>query len=80
MFFVKKDELKICGHTYYISNAVQVDCYNSKMMLCTGICQVLSPDQVNGLDCDNYQTWRKELIKTLKDWDKQMTNHIKKKV
>lgn len=80
MFFLKKDEIKICGTTYPISNACQVDCYNSKQALITSVCLVLSNDQVGALDPDNYVAWRKELIKALKDWDKTMTNHIKKKV
>lgn len=44
MFFEKKDEIKICGTTYPISNACQVDSYNCKMHLITSLFFLLSND------------------------------------
>lgn len=38
MFFLKKEEIKIDGVTYPISNACQVDCYNCKMNLINTVC------------------------------------------
>ena len=29
------------------------------------------------LDQDNYQSWKKELVKSLKDWDKMYVKHAK---
>ena len=75
MFFLKKEEIKICGTTYPISNACQVDSYNCKMHLITAVCFQTGPDTVNSLDQDNYTAWKKEAIKALKDWDKMYVKH-----
>jgi hypothetical protein len=75
MFFLKKEEIKICGTTYPISNACQVDSYNCKMHLITAVCFQTGPDTVNSLDQDNYAAWKKEAIKALKDWDKMYVKH-----
>ncbi len=77
MFFLKKEEIKICGTTYPISNACMVDSFNCKMHLITGVCFQLSGDTVNNLDQDTYLAWKKEAVKALKEWDKMYLKHQK---
>ena len=79
MFFEKVETLSIDGTNYIISNAAQVEMW---------VCKCALVDIYNFLDSgtvemdrnvDTYLTWRKDLIKLLKDWDKLYVKHSSKK-
>jgi len=36
------------------------------------------PSNIEGLAVDSYISWRKDTVKTLKEWDKMYVNHEKK--
>ena len=77
MFFEKKEYVLIDGKKYEISNPVQVDIYNCKSAL-IDVVNYLAPDMMNqDRTHETYLTWKKELIKLLKEWDKVYVKHIK---
>ena len=79
MIFEKmQDEKKfIDGTTYTYSNSAAVDMFKCKEAL-VDIYNILDPEQMS-MDCtwENYQPWKKELIKKCKEWDKLYVKHIK---
>ena len=81
MFFVRispeQEGLRIDGTMYTISNAANVDNFNCKMHLWTGIWNPLSNDTIDNLSPDTYVAWRKELIANLKKWDQMYMKHAK---
>ena len=74
---VQNEQKFIDGTTYTISNNAAVDMFNCKEALCD-IYNILDPDQMQ-LDCtfENYTSWKKDLVKKCKEWDKLYVKHIK---
>lgn len=61
--------ITIDGNVYTVTSAANVDVFNCKMHLVTGVFAPLSPDSVDGLAAETYVAWRKELVANLKKWD-----------
>ena len=77
MFFDKVEKKSIDGVTYEISNGTQVEIWNCKQQI-FDIYTYVEPDMMNmQLNADTYTSWKKELIKYLKDFDKLYVKHIK---
>ena len=77
MFFDKVDKKSIDGTTFDISNGTMVEIWNCKQQI-FDIYSYLEPDMMNmQLNADTYTSWKKELIKYLKDFDKLYVKHIK---
>jgi hypothetical protein len=77
MFFEKAEKVTIDGTTYEISNGAMVDMWNCKSAL-IDIYNFLQPDMMEqNRDMNTYTSWKKELIKLLKEWDKVYVKHIK---
>jgi hypothetical protein len=80
MFFekVQQDGKKfIDGVTYIISNNSQVEIWNCKSKI-VEIYNYLDPGMMEmQLTHETYVSWKKELIKMLKEWDKLYIKHIK---
>ena len=74
---VQNEQKFIDGTTYTISNNAAVDMFNCKERLCD-IYNILDPDQMQ-LDCthENYTSWKKDVFKLCKEWDKLYVKHIK---
>lgn len=77
MFLEKCEKKFIDGVTYEITNGTQVEMWNCKSKL-VEIFNFLDPGMMEmQLQADSYVSWKKELIKLLKEWDKLYTKHIK---
>lgn len=77
MFLEKCEKKFIDGVTYEITNNTQVEMWNCKSKL-VEIFNFLDPGMMEmQLQADSYVSWKKELIKLLKEWDKLYTKHIK---
>lgn len=77
MFLEKCEKKTIDGVTYEITNNTQVEMWNCKSKL-VEIFNYLDPGMMDmQLQPDTYVSWKKELIKLLKEWDKLYTKHIK---
>jgi hypothetical protein len=79
MFWEKLDPPKriIDGHEYEFSTAANVDCFNCKDKLIE-ILQFCGSDKMDmELNHDTYQSYKKDLIKALKEWDKFYLKHMK---
>ena len=77
MFFDKCEKKSIDGTNYEISNGTQVEIWNCKQLLFQ-IYNVIDSDMMNiTLNVDSYATWKKELVKMLKEFDKLYMKHIK---
>ena len=77
MYFEKKEFVIIDGIKYEISNPVQVDMFNCKSAI-VEVYNFLLPDSVEmNRTFENYTTWKKDLVKILKEWDKVYVKHIK---
>jgi len=77
MFFEKCSVFQIDGKTYNISMASEVQLWNCKSRI-VEIYNYFDPDTMDReLDMEKYQSWRKELIKLLKEWDKIYMTHMK---
>lgn len=78
MFWLKAESVKIDGKTYDLSNAAQIDHFTCKMHLWQNIWTPLEDGGVfNDLDSNNYVAWRKEFVKSLKEFDKLYVKHEK---
>lgn len=77
MFFEKLEKKSIDGTTYEISNGTQVEIWNCKQMI-NDIYNTIDPSMMEiSLNADSYTTWKKDLIKLLKEFDKLYVKHIK---
>lgn len=74
---VQNEQKFIDGTTYTISNNAAVDMFNCKEAL-VDIYNILDPEQMQ-LECtfENYTSWKKDLFKKCKEWDKLYVKHIK---
>jgi len=77
MFFERALTVTIDGITYDVSNGATVDIYGCKSCI-TDIVTMLD-DKNMEVTCssDNWTSFRKDLIKALKDWDGKYLKHIK---
>lgn len=77
MFFDKCEKITIDGVHYDISNASSVELWNCKGKI-EEIFRTLDPGMMEmQLTHETYVSWKKELIKMLKEWDKLYMKHIK---
>jgi hypothetical protein len=77
MFLEKCEKKTIDGVTYDITNATQVEIWNCRARL-VEIYNTLDPSMMDmQLTHETYITWKKDLIKIFKEWDKQYLKHIK---
>ena len=77
MFFDKVEKKSLDGVMYEITNGTQVEIWNCKQQI-VDIYTYVEPDMMNmQLNADTYTSWKKELIKYLKDFDKLYVKHIK---
>ena len=77
MFFEKCEFMFIDGVKYPISNAAQVELWTCKSKI-VEIYNTLDAGMMD-MQCskDNWQQWRKDLVKLLKEWDSNYIKHIK---
>lgn len=75
MFFAKVEKIQIDGTTYEITNPCQVDMWNCKANLYE--MYNFLHDTYDDRDSDTYLTWKKDLVKILKEWDKLYVKHVK---
>ena len=80
MFFEKVEKKFIDGTEYTVSNAAMVDTWNCKEAL-VDIYNMVEKNNMD-MNCvpDNYQSWKKDLLKLCKTWDSAYMKHIKTKV
>ena len=77
MFFDKCEKKSIDGTNYEISNGTQVEIWNCKQLL-NDIYTTVDPGMMEiSLNADSYNTWKKDLVKLLKEFDKMYVKHIK---
>jgi len=77
MFFEQTEQYTIDGVTYNITPHSCREIWNCKEKL-VEICNVFDPGTMEmTLTEESYQSWRKDLIKLLKEWDKLYVTHIK---
>jgi len=77
MFFEKCEKFTIDGVTYDITNATGVEMWNCKEKM-VEIYNYFDPDMMEmNLNENTYQSWRKEFIKLLKEFEKLYLKHIK---
>jgi uncharacterized protein YdiU (UPF0061 family) len=77
MFLEKCEKKTIDGVTYEITNGTQVEIWNCRQLL-VDIYQVIDPSMMEmSLTPDSYVTWKKDLVKNLKEFDKVYMKHIK---
>ena len=77
MFLEKCEKKSIDGVTYEITNSTQVEMWNCKSKL-VEIYNTLDPSMMEmQVTSDSYNTWKKDLVKMLKEFDKLYTKHIK---
>jgi hypothetical protein len=79
MFFEKTETVTFDGITYDVSPLARFETYNSKVAL-VEIFNFCDPERM-GSECtfETYTSWRKELIKACKEWDKFYVKHSSKK-
>ena len=67
--------IDIDGTRYPITSASEKDMWNCKQAL-TDIYDYRDPEAMNmDLDKDTMNSWKKELVKKLKEWDKSYVKH-----
>lgn len=77
MFLEKCEKKTIDGVTYEITNNTQVEIWNCKSKI-VEIFNYLDPSMMEmQLTHETYITWKKDLIKLLKEWEKLYMKHIK---
>jgi hypothetical protein len=77
MFLEKCEKKSIDGVMYEITNNSQVEIWNCKTKI-VEIFNFMDPSMFDmSLTPDSYISWKKELVKHLKEWDKIYTKHIK---
>ena len=76
MFSEKKESVDIDGTNYPITNAAMVEMWNCKESL-VEVFNFLDPERVHmERTFETYQGWKKELIKFLKEFDKNYVKHM----
>ena len=79
MFFEKSEDIKIDGQYFEISPAARFETYNSKCAMCE-IFNFCDPDRMqHELTFDTYTSWKKDLTKLLKEFDKYYVKHSSNK-
>lgn len=77
MFFDKVEKKTIDGINYDISNNTSVELWRCREKI-VDIFNYVDPTTMDmSLNHDTYITWKKDLIKHLKEWDGLYTKHIK---
>lgn len=77
MFWERGEAIRIDDQVHEISNFANVDHFNCKQALC-GIWQVqFDPERVADLNMDDWVAWKKESVKTLKEFEKMYVKHEK---
>ena len=77
MFFEKVEKKSIDGTSYEISNPTANDIWSCRTAL-NDIYQALDTGTMEmTVNPDSYTTWKKELIKMLKEFDKCYVKHMK---
>jgi len=77
MFFDKCESINIDGKVYEISNGAMVDMWNCKENI-VEVYNFLDPGMMElNLDKDTMGSWKKDLVKLLKEWDKLYMKHQK---
>ena len=77
MFLEKCEKISIDGITYDISNTSQVELWNCKEAI-VGIYNFLDDGTIEMTQTpETYVSWRKDLIKLLKEWDRLYMKHMK---
>lgn len=79
MFFEKTETVTIDGHTYEVSPNARFETYNSKVAL-VEIYNYLDPERIQSeMTFDTYISWKKDLLKACKEWDKFYVKHSSNK-
>ena len=79
MFFEKSETVTFDGITYDVSPLARFETYNSKVAL-VEVFNYLDPERMGQeMTFDTYLSWKKELLKTCKEWDKLYVKHSSKK-
>jgi len=77
IFFTKNQEKTIDGTTFVLTNDTKVHIWNSKQAI-ANIEILLDPEMMDtSRTQDTLNSWRKDLIKLLKEFDKLYVQHIK---
>ena len=77
MCFPKVEIINIDGTNYEISNGAMVDMWGSREAL-VFIYDYIDPQRMEmELSFETYTSWRKDLIKACKDWDRIYLKHVK---
>ena len=79
MFFEKSETVTFDGITYDVSPNARFETYNAKVAL-VEVYNYLEPDRMGQeMTFDTYTSWKKELNKACKEWDKFYVKHSSKK-
>ena len=79
MFFEKTETVTFDGITYDVSPQARFETYNSKGAL-VGIYNYLDMERMGQeMTFETYLSWKKELVKMCKEWDKLYVKHSSKK-
>mgnify|MGYP001211618623 CR=1 FL=1 len=77
MFFEKCESIQIDGNEYIISNGAMVDMWNCKEAICEIYNYLDDGTMEMNLTFETFTSWKKDLIKFCKEWDKLYVKHIK---
>lgn len=77
MFFAKVETIKIDGTLYEISNGAQVEMWTCKSAIVDIYNELDSFNLESKMEVSQYQMFKKDIIKKLKEWDKVYMKHIK---
>ena len=77
MFFEKCEQKKIDGVLYEISNPAQVEMWTCKSALVDIYNELDAFNLESKMEVSQYQQFKKDLVKKLKEWDKVYMKHIK---
>ena len=77
MYFEKKEAVSIDGTVYPVSMGAMNDTFGCKEMM-SDIYQMFDPSTVE-VQCthEEYLSWKKDIMKKCKEWDKMYAKHIK---
>ena len=77
MFFEKKEKVEIDGTYYEVSNGAMVDHFTCKEAI-VDLRNYIDPEtREMSLTPDTMNSWKKDLVKMLKEWDKCYVKHAK---
>ena len=75
MYFEKKEVVSIDGVKYEVPNSCMTDHFACKEML-SDIYLLFDQDALSqDRTAENYTSWKKDLVKKLKEWDKAYLKH-----